>query len=77
MANQELVKDALVRLGLGPSCAKSAGTRSKASAIVSWQSPRFGVRTGRAILSNGDSWLLVMIERTGSLTWVREDLCHD
>jgi hypothetical protein len=45
-----------------------------ASRSLSWVSPRFGQRVGRLALNTGDGWLVAIDERTGALTWVREDL---
>jgi hypothetical protein len=74
MANQELVKGALTRLGLVPSSVGSAGTRLEVSRTVSWRSPRFGSRAGRVLMSDGGKWVLVLSESRSTLTWVQEDL---
>jgi hypothetical protein len=45
-------------------------------ASVAWVSPQFGHRQGRVVLTSGDGWQLALNERTGGLTWVREDRCE-
>jgi hypothetical protein len=76
MTKDELVKGALTQLGVlsRPDAASPSATASPATA---WHSPRFGQRRGWVVLDAGDGWLVVVYERTGGLTWVREDLCHD
>lgn len=76
MANQELVKGALARLGLVPSRADQTGTRSETISFVSWHSPNRGKRTGRVVMSDGEEWVLVISEQTSTLTWVRGNLLH-
>jgi hypothetical protein len=43
---------------------------------VTWGSPRFGHRWGRVVLLSEDGWQITLNEKTGGLTWVREDRCE-
>jgi hypothetical protein len=75
MTKDELIKGALTQLGVLSRTADPLSSATASSAIA-WHSLRFGPRRGWVVLDAGDGWRVVLNDRTGGLTWVREDLFH-